>query len=162
MKFLFFSLLLLILAACNQPKDNIKQLQVQIDSLQKTLDNSYTPGFGEFMSSIQMHHAKLWFAGANNNWKLADFQVHKIQGYLQAIQQFNTDRPEAKAINMLNPAIDSVSNAIKQQNQPLFKSSFILLTNTCNNCHRATQYEFNVITIPANPPISNQIFKPVE
>ena len=162
MKLLFFPLFLIILAACNQPKDNIKQLQVQIDSLQNKLYNSYTPGFGEFMSGIQMHHAKLWFAGTNNNWKLADFQVHKIQGYLEAIQQFNTDRPEAKAITMINPAIDSVSNAIKQQNQQLFKKSFILLTNTCNTCHRATQYEFNVITIPANAPIGNQSFKPVE
>jgi hypothetical protein len=162
MKFPFFPLLLIILAACNQPKDNIKQLKVQLDSLQNTLDNSYQPGFGEFMSSIQMHHAKLWFAGTNNNWKLADFQVHKIHGYLEAIQQFTSDRPETKVIRMINPAIDSVSNAIKQQNQQLFKSSFILLTNTCNNCHRATQYEFNVITIPANPPISNQSFKPVD
>jgi hypothetical protein len=161
MKRPFFPLLLIILAACNQPKD-IKQLQAQIDSLQNTSDNSYKPGFGEFMSAIQMHHAKLWFAGANNNWKLANFQMHKIQGYLGAIQQFNTDRPEAIAIRMINPAIDSVSNAIKQQNQQLFKSSFMLLTNTCNNCHRATQYEFNVITIPANPPVSNQNFNAVE
>jgi hypothetical protein len=162
MKFLFFPLLPILLAACHQPKDNIKQLQVRIDSLQKTLNNVYTPGFGEFMSGIQMHHAKLWFAGANNNWKLADFQVHKIQGYVGAIQQFAADRPEAKAITMINSAIDSVSNAIKQQNQQLFKNSFILLTNTCNTCHRATQYEFNVITIPANPPVSNQSFKFVE
>jgi hypothetical protein len=162
MKLLFFPLLPILLAACHQPKDTIKQLQVQIDSLQNTLNNAYTPGFGEFMSGIQMHHAKLWFAGTNNNWKLADFQVHKIQGYLGAIQQFAADRPEAKAITMISPAIDSVSNAIKQQNQQLFKNSFILLTNTCNTCHRATQYEFNVITIPANPPVSNQNFKPVD
>jgi len=162
MKFLFFPLLLTILAACDQPKGNTKQFQVQIDRLQNKLDNSYTPGLGEFMSRIQMHHAKLWFAGTNNNWKLADFQVNKIKGYVGAVQQFASDRPEAKVINMISPAIDSVSNAIKQQNQQLFKSSFILLTNTCNNCHRATQYEFNVITIPANPPISNQSFKPVD
>ncbi|MBO9202611.1 MULTISPECIES: hypothetical protein [Niastella] len=162
MKSLFFPLSLIILAACNHPKNDVKQLQEQIDSLQNKLDNSYKPGFGEFMSSIQMHHAKLWFAGTNNNWKLADFEVHEIQEALEAIQQFNTDRPEAKEIGMINPAIDSVNSAIKQLNQQLFRSSYILLTNTCNNCHRATQHEFNVITIPANPPISNQNFKPVD
>jgi len=162
MKSQFFPLLLIILAACSQPKDNIKKLQAEIDSLQNKLDNSYKPGFGEFMSGIQMHHAKLWFAGTNNNWKLADFEVHEIQEALEAIKQFNTDRPEVKAIGMINPAIDSVNNAIKQQNQQLFRHSYTLLTNTCNNCHRATQHEFNVITIPANPPISNQDFKPVE
>lgn len=151
-----------MLAACNQQAGNTQQLQIQIDSLKSKLDNSYRPGFGEFMSSIQVHHAKLWFAGTNNNWKLADFEIHEIQEALDDIQQFNTDRPEAKAIGMINPVIDSVSNAIKQQNQQLFKNSYTLLTNTCNNCHKATEHEFNVVTIPAIPPISNQSFKPAQ
>ena len=151
-----------MLAACNQQVDNTQQLQVQIDSLKSKLDNSYRPGFGEFMSSIQVHHDKLWFAGTNNNWKLADFEIHEIQEALDDIKQSNTYRPEAKAIGMINPAIDSVSNSIKQQNQQQFKSSDILLTNTCNNCHKETEHEFNVVTSPANPPISNQSFKPLQ
>ena len=151
-----------MLAACNPQADKTQQLQIQIDSLKSRLDNSYQPGFGEFMSSIQVHHAKLWFAGINNNWELADFEIHEIQESLDDIQQFNTDRLEAKTIGMISPAIDSVSNAIKQKNQLLFKSSYTLLTNTCNNCHKATKHEFNVVTIPAIPPISNQSFKPVE
>ena len=153
---------LIMFAACNPQADKTQQLQIQIDSLKSRLDNSYQPGFGEFMSSIQLHHAKLWFAGINNNWELADFEIHEIQESLDDIQQFNTDRLEAKTIGMISPAIDSVSNAIKQKNQLLFKSCFTLLTNTCNNCHKATKHEFNVVTIPAIPPISNQSFKPVE
>ena len=35
----------------------------------------------------------------------------------------------------------------------------ILLTNTCNSCHRATEFEFNVVKIPDTPPFSNQDFK---
>jgi hypothetical protein len=64
------------------------------------------------MSGIQVHHAKLWFAGDARNWKLAEF-----------------------------------------------KSAFILLTNTCNNCHRATKHEFNVIRVPQTPPFTNQVFE---
>jgi len=152
----------MMFAACNQQADNTQQLQVQIDSLKSKLNNTYKPGFGEFMSSIQVHHNKLWFAGTNNNWKLADFEVHEIQEALEDIQNFNTDRPEAKAIGMINPAIDSVSNAIKKQDQQLFKSSYTLLTNSCNNCHRATEHEFNLVTIPSTPPYSNQSFKPAQ
>lgn len=162
MKYIVVIASLFMLAACNQQADNNQQLQTQIDSLQYKLDNSYKPGFGDFMSGIQVHHAKLWFAGTNNNWKLADFEIHEILEALDDIQKFNTERPEAKAIGMINPAIDSISNAIKQQNQQLFKSSYTLLTSSCNNCHRATEHEFNVITIPTNPPISNQSFKPVQ
>jgi hypothetical protein len=114
------------------------------------------------MSDIQMHHAKLWFAGTNNNWKLADFKAHEIEEALEDLQKFNTDRPETKVIGMINPAIESISDATNQQNQQLFKIHYVLLTNTCNNCRQATEHGFNVITIPATPPISNQSFKPVQ
>jgi hypothetical protein len=33
-----------------------------------------------------------------------------------------------------------------------------LLTNTCNICHQATKYEFNVITVPSAPNFDNQRF----
>ena len=151
-----------MISACNRPESNVQQLQTTVDLLQKELNNSYKPGFGEFMSSIQVHHAKLWFAGINKNWKLADFEIHEIQESLEDIQKFNNDRPESKVIGMINPAMDSVSNAIRQQSEHAFKSSFVFLTNTCNNCHKTTKHEFNVVTIPANPPISNQSFKPVQ
>ena len=98
---------------------------------------------------------------AKSKLALADFEVHEIQESLEDIQKFCSDRPEIKAIGMINPAMDSVSNAIQQKNPQLFKSSFILLTNTCNNCHKATEHAFNVVTIPTNLPVVNQDFKPV-
>ena len=149
-------------SACNRSESNVQQLQTTVDRLQNELNNSYKPGFGEFMGSIQVHHAKLWFAGINKNWKLADFEIHEIQESLEDIQKFNSDRPESKVIGMINPAMDSVSNAIRLQSEHAFKSSFVVLTNTCNNCHKTTKHEFNVVTIPANPPIGNQRFKPVQ
>src|SRR6266850_905502 len=124
-------LFLIMITACDQSGNKLQQMQTRLDSLQKELNNSYKPGFGEFMSSVQVHHAKLWFAGINENWKLAEFEIHEIQEALESIQKFNSDRPESKVIGMLNPAIDSVSNAIREQSQYAFKSSFILLTNTC-------------------------------
>jgi hypothetical protein len=149
-----------LIISCNQQDDKIEKMQATIDSLQKQLNGTYKPGFGEFMSGIQTHHAKLWFAGQNQNWPLADFEVHEIQEALEDVQQFCTDRPEIKAIGMINPAIDSINNAIQQKSSALFRSSFILLTNTCNKCHQATDHGFNVVTIPTNLPVVNQDFKP--
>ena len=162
MKTIILFLFLNMITGCDQSGSKLQQLQAKVDSLQKELNNSYKPGLGEFMSSIQAHHAKLWFAGINENWKLAEFEIHEIQEALESIQKFNNDRPESKVIGMINPAMDSLSNAIRQQRQSVFKSSFILLTNTCNNCHKATKHEFNVVTVPANPPIGNQSFKAVQ
>ena len=120
----------------------------------------YKPGLGEFMSSIQVHHAKLWFAGINQNWKLADFEMHEIGEALDDIRQFNTDRPETKSLAMIDAPLDSVNVAIQKQDILAFKRNFNILTNTCNTCHSATDHGFNVVKVPDAPPFSNQDFKP--
>jgi hypothetical protein len=149
---------LLVLVSCGQPGPDNTALQAQVDSLQHRLSNSYIPGLGEFMSGIQVHHEKLWFAGSAQNWKLANFEIDEIREALDDIQRFCTDRPEIASIPMILPPMDSISKAVAQQDLPKFKSAFMLLTNTCNNCHRATKHEFNVIQIPTTPPFSNQVF----
>ena len=149
-----------IFISCNQPGSEVPQMQAKIDSLQQQINDTYKPGLGEFMLGIQLHHAKLWFAGQNQNWPLADFEVHEILESLGDIRAYCQDRPEVKAIGMINAPLDSLNNAIQQKNMTSFKSSFILLTNTCNKCHQATEHAFNIVTIPTNLPVVNQDFKP--
>jgi len=145
--------------SCNQQDKEVQQMQSTIDSLEKQLHSTYKPGLGEFMTGIQLHHSKLWFAGQNQNWPLADFEIHEIQESLDDIGEFCKDRPEVKSIGMLKSSIDSVTGAISQRNLQSFKNSFSALTNTCNNCHKATDHGFNVVIIPTNPPVSNQDFR---
>ena len=152
---------LIFIISCSPASNREGQMQQQIDSLKSKLGNTYKPGLGEFMSGIQVHHAKLWYAGINSNWKLADFEINEIMEALDDIKKYNADRPEVKSIGMIDPAIDSLNAAIKQRNQALFKTSFQLLTNPCNNCHRATAHEFNTIKVPDTAPFSNQEFKPM-
>jgi hypothetical protein len=155
---LWYGLFLLFLVACQSSPSN-KIWQNKIDSLEKKLAKTYTPGFGEFMSNIQVHHAKLWFAGQNQNWRLADFELHEIKETLEAIQQYQTRRKESEKVPILYPALDNVDTAIQHQNKNEFTRAFVLLTNTCNNCHQATNFEFNVVTIPHSVPFTNQDFK---
>ena len=159
MRLSVFILTLFLFASCEQKNTNTQQLQAQIDSLQNKLAHAYKPGFGEFMAGIQVHHARLWFAGEAQNWQLANFEVAEIKEALDGIKEYDTYRPESKSITMIEPAMDSMNSAIKQKDPQLFRSSYTLLTNTCNNCHRATNHAFNVIKIPDTPPFSNQVFK---
>lgn len=114
------------------------------------------------MLGIQEHHAKLWFAGINQNWKLANFEVHEIGETLDDVKAYCTDRPEIKSIGMIDPAINSINAAIKRKDTEAFKKGFIDLTNNCNTCHRDNQHGFNVITIPSALPVTNQDFKPIK
>ena len=154
MRPIFFFLAAVCCWGCN----DTEKLQTQIDNLQIQAANAYKPGFGEFMSGIQIHHAKLWFAGKNSNWKLADFELGEIREAVENIQKFQAERKESKMLSILTPAMDSIKTAIQREDERMFLKGFSLLTVSCNNCHRAAKYEFNVVVIPANPPFSNQDF----
>lgn len=164
MRYILFITSVILLASCNnnQQSEKIQQLEAKIDSLQIKLDSTYKPGFGEFMRGVQLHHAKLWFAGINQNWPLAKFELDEIREALTDIQKYDTDRPETTVIPMINEAMDSITNVVKQQNVKQFRNAYSLLTSTCNDCHVATQHEYNVIKIPTTTPIGNQSYEPVK
>jgi hypothetical protein len=147
-----------MMVACNTGGGGSAGLQARVDSLQLKLNAAYKPGLGEFMSGIQVHHAKLWFAGSAENWKLADFEIGEIKETLDDIGKYCSDRPEVSSLPMIRPAVDSVSAAIGAGNLPAFNHAFMLLTTFCNNCHRATKHEFNVIKVPDSPPFTNQVY----
>jgi hypothetical protein len=160
MKTGFFFVLIIFMTSCGQ--EHGSQLQAKVDSLQQKLNSAYKPGLGEFMLGIQEHHAKLWFAGINQNWELADFEVHEIGETLDDIKLYCTDRPEVKSITMIDPAIAGISKAIRSKDEGGFKKGFIELTSACNTCHKNNQHGFNVIIIPTTPPVTNQQFKPAK
>ncbi len=110
------------------------------------------------MNRIQNHHSKLWFAGINRNWKLANFEVHEILETLDDIKKYQADRVESKSIVIIQPAIDSMILSIKNKNLHSFKKKYLHLTNACNRCHKATQFEFNIVKVPAKQVFDNQEF----
>lgn len=151
--------LLMLFAACNKGNNGTHKLQAQVDSLQNKLSNAYTPGTGEIMENIRLHHAKMWFAAQNQNWVLASYEESLIVSGFKRIQKFHGESDVAKAAAMINPAMDSVKSAILQKNPEFFKRSYALMTATCNNCHTVTNHPFNVIIIPVTSDFSNQSFK---
>ncbi len=159
MKTLFFLLALWVGTGCRQRETN-GRVSPQSSPVSSGTPPAYTPGLGEFMESVQVHHNKLWFAGINSNWPLAGFERDEIREVLDNINTYCRERPEIKKLPLLLPALDSMDAALGAGSKPQFIKSFQLLTASCNACHRATGHAFNVIIIPLRPPFSNQEFKP--
>ena len=165
MKFFFATLSLIVLLSCNTDTARLKTLQSEInylnaknDSLEKEIQ-SIKPGLGDLMLEIQVHHNKLWFAGKNEDWPLAQFEHDEIIKILTQAEKIETDRNEVKLFKvMIYPQLDSVQLSITQRNGDRFTSAFTNLTNACNNCHSNTKFSFNKIVIPDHPPYSNQEF----
>lgn len=156
------------LTSCSKPGVETPDLQAQVENLQKevgelqaALDHAYKPGFGEFMLGIQIHHAKLWFAGKEGNWDLARFEVDEIRELTEDTRTFQADRPEAAELVTLTPALDEMTAAIEQQDPDAFVTSYENLTDTCNGCHEEVDYPFNRVRPPTNPPFDNQVFAPL-
>jgi hypothetical protein len=153
MKYIAILFLSALFCSCTQqqPSKNASE--------EKSSVQPYKPGLGEIMSGIQMHHAKLWYAGINNNWDLSSYEVKEIRELLETAKHIETDRKEVADIPMIYDNLDSISASIQQKDLTSFKNSFLTLTNTCNACHRAVNFGFNIVTIPTAPPVSNQEFK---
>lgn len=159
MRQLIFIISTTFIISCNS-NDNqkIQELQSQLEKQQELLDNMYKPGFGDLMGSLQNHHNKLWFAGTNENWELADFAMHEIEEIVEDIKDIHADREETQSIFIIEPSIESMEKAIDEQNIEDFKNEYIVLTNACNTCHKATGYEFISIQTPTLPSYTNQDF----
>ena len=151
--FIFF-----FFVSCTSQQPAAPTAVISSDSLHKLLEK-YAPGLGEIMGGIQTHHSKLWYAGINDNWRLAQYESDELKERFEQARTVETERPEVKMIPMMYPAIDSINDAIGRKNSDQFKAGFRLLTATCNSCHKANNFEFNVITIPTAPPVYNQDFK---
>jgi hypothetical protein len=124
----------------------------------------YAPGLGEFMTATQLRHAKLWFAGKENNWDLAAYEIDEItEGLEDAEKQFPTrdGLPVADMIKAnIDPAIEELKKAVEARSSAKFAVAFDQLTSACNTCHAGANKPFIRIQRPTSSPLSNQIFAP--
>ncbi len=165
MRFFLLFIPILFISGCTDNRTTLKTLQSEInylnaknDSLEKEIQ-SVKPGLGDLMLMIQVHHNKLYFAGREGNWPLAQFEHDEIMEILKQAEDIEKERSEVKLFHvMIYPQLDSIQQAVKSKDGDRFNSAFTNLTNACNNCHTNTKFNFNKIIIPERPPYSNQEF----
>jgi hypothetical protein len=124
----------------------------------------YEPGLGEFMTATQLRHAKLWFAGRQNNWDLAGYEIDEIkEGLADAARLFPAfdGIPVAEMIKtIINPRIEALEDAVRAKSRARFLVAFDELTSGCNSCHSGANKPFIRIQRPTGPPLTNQNFAP--
>ncbi len=125
---------------------------------------SYEPGLGEFMTSTQLRHAKLWFAGKQNNWDLAAYEIDEIKEGLEDAAKLHPNFdgvPVAEMIKtIIDPRIEELEKAVRAKSSAKFSTAFDELTSGCNSCHAAANKPFIRIQRPTESPLTNQNFAP--
>ena len=126
---------------------------------------SYRPGLGELMNFTQMRHAKLWFAGQEQNWQLAQYEVDELQEGFDDVVRFHPSHKDSPLpLTLLVPKIMSqpmgdLRSAISAHDKQAFVLAYDGLTAGCNSCHQATNFGFNVVKRPSGTSwFDNQAF----
>jgi cytochrome c553 len=118
---------------------------------------TFTPRLNDIMVITQLGHFKLWYAGAVQNWPLANYELEQIRA---SIRLGNTLYPDSDRSNMdtMKPAAEDLDRAIKAKDAAKFASAFGKLTAACNTCHEATGFGFVKIREPRLSPIETSPF----
>ena len=116
----------------------------------------------ETMGYYQRFSHKLWLAGQNQNWELADFYTHELEEVTEEIIEGNVIHDDYNLSNlseaMFLPRIEKVEEAIRKKDEVLFLENYELMIASCNLCHSATKHDFIRITIPNDSSVWNQDF----
>ena len=116
----------------------------------------------EAMAYNQRFIEKLYFAGSNNNWELADFYFEELEEKIEDIVKHNIveDTVEISSLikKVLYPKIEAVEKSIEKQNQRLFQQSFVGLIEGCNTCHTSAKHGFVQIQVPKFNSYPSQVF----
>jgi len=132
----------------------IAVIMAAVAALAGGCSQGYVPGLGEFMSLNQMRHAKLWYAGQAQNWKLARYELDELQeGFDQIVAHYPTFQDSPTPLSTLMPQImtapmANLRAAVNADDPVAFTKAYDAFTSACNACHQAANHGFNVIKRP--------------
>jgi hypothetical protein len=118
------------------------------------------PGLGEFMTTIQLHAGKLWFAAQAANWELAKYELDELKETMEAAKGLNEEKNGVKISNVLDSVLQTqvanLEKTMESKSQSAFKKSYDETLSACNGCHTEAGYRFIHIVRPTAPPVTTQ------
>jgi len=137
----------------------IAALKKELAELKKS---AHHPELGEQMLTLQIRHARLWFAGQAQNWTLAAFELQEIKEAFDAVIEQNPDhaifQPQRLADilpAMTKAPILALRDAIDHGSKAEFEKTFDGLSAACTGCHKVAGTDFLVIQRPTAPLLDN-------
>ena len=92
-------------------------------------------GLGNFMSAIQMRHAKLWFAGKAMNWRLAAYELDELKEAFADVAKYQPEfkgKPIAELIGReTDVPVASLQKAIDARDLAKFTTAMDQLSGAC-------------------------------
>jgi hypothetical protein len=126
---------------------------------------AFNPGVGELMNLIvQPRHTKLWFAGHEANWTLAEYEIKELRSALANVAKSRPifrERSVAENVEMfMGGAFRGIDEAIRARDATKFAEAYATVNAGCNACHTALNQSQVVIKTPEQASYPDQEFRP--
>jgi hypothetical protein len=150
MKQTFILMLLFGLFACNQHTEKETAQGDWIKGTEteqiKTIEKQFR-GFDNAMVETGYRYQELYWAGQDQNWEYANYQIEKIK---IAIENGLERRPKRakSAGHFLNYVLPEMKKNIESKDTVIFNKGFQTLTINCNSCHAMEKVPFFTVKIP--------------
>ena len=141
-------LFLLVLLSCDSNKNEAQgnwikgSPQQQIQAIERQFR-----GFDNAMFETGYRYQELYWAGQDENWEYAGYQLEKIE---TAIRNGLERRPKrtASAQHFLTRVLPEMKEAVESKDSAIFTEDFTNMTINCNNCHAMEKVPFFTVKIP--------------
>jgi hypothetical protein len=136
-------------------QESLKHAQADLASAKEAV-----PGLGEYMTTIQLHAGKLWFAAKAQNWELAGYELDELKETMEAAKALNAEKNGVKISGVLDSVLQTqvaqLAESIKRKRPAEFQKLYDETLSACNGCHTEAGYKFIHIVRPNVPPVTNQ------
>ena len=148
MKYSTCLLIILFISACNQKQETVQGQWIKGNEQKKleTIENQFR-GFDMAMVETGYRYQELYWAGQDENWGYADYQLEKIQ---KAIENGLERRPKRaqSAQHFLTCTAHQMKDALKKKDTVVFNKNFQVITNSCVSCHAMEKVPFFTVKTP--------------
>ncbi|MEX1003267.1 MAG: hypothetical protein WDZ35_14200 [Crocinitomicaceae bacterium] len=133
---ILFPFLLLLLTACggkDQSGAEGKWIQGNEEEKLETIERQFR-GFDKAMVETGYRYQELYWAGQDENWEYANYQLEKIRTAIESGLQRRPKREES-AQHFLTVALPEMELSVQEKDTVAFNQGFKMLTANCNACH---------------------------
>lgn len=149
-KLLAIAAILAIMWSCNSGSEKnlpdggwIKgENSVKLETIERQFD-----GFSKTMVEVHYRYEELYWAGQDQNWEYADYQLEHIN---EAMEKGYERRPERKenSLEFLGTPTDIMQQAIDAKDPEQFSQAFRMYNAACKSCHIKEEVSFIQTIIP--------------
>jgi hypothetical protein len=147
-KYFSFLIAVILLSACRQQAETAQGDWIKGTEAEqiKTIEKQFR-GFDNAMVETGYRYQELYWAGQDENWEYADYQLEKIKIAIEHGLERRPNRAKS-AEHFLTYALPEMKESVERKDPEIFNNTFQLLTISCNNCHAMEKVSFFNVQAP--------------